>query len=619
MLNDIQGASLHHEQSSYHHLMFDGSCDEPKTMYINADKVVNKSFIHAWKVIDGVIDQHVFFEQEIRDQVGDIGCNESIQMASEWALEFQKVYRRIAKYPNFRDDINKQLKIKSAVSGLRFACNWFASFEREYLRLNISYLTIESGDDSIVEEARITAMKCERSVMENLKQVKSVGLSGDRAMDRAIYLLESICSGAGVDMPKSSHSITDNKKEAIAAMCTRLFDEKWWRRQLRKLQARKLENAARYFGMVCKNRGGYCSVPTLKRRYAQKSRNDQLLKMMEAENDEGKVYTLAELSELGVSNPVKRRAELMTRLSGFGDVAKEVGGYTAVFITQTSPSRYHSHNRSGIENKHWDGSTPREAQKYFTDVWARVRADFAREGIEVFGFRVCEPHHDGCPHWHMLLWFLDGQVDEALKIYQDYSMEDEPPVKGREEVRFKVKRDFGDAGGAISYIAKYISKNVDGLREDGTAWSADVVKTAVRTEAWASTYGIRQFQQIGGASVTVWREVRRLGDEVQDESGIEEIRACANSGNWCGFTMAMGGVVMPRKDRPLRAFMVAKKENGQKLKNAYGEFMNKIRGLMAYGFLPVITRVREWIIRPIKREVDFIFEVGDSPPLDLCQ
>lgn len=55
-----------------------------------------------------------------------------------------------------------------------------------------------------------------------------------------------------------------------------------------------------------------------------------------------------------ISNPAIRRAELMTRMRGFEDLADEMG-YTGAFITLTAPSKYHSAYSKGGFVENWQG------------------------------------------------------------------------------------------------------------------------------------------------------------------------------------------------------------------------------------------------------------------------
>ena len=544
---------------------------------------------------------------------------------------WEEIFRILAKYPSLRNDLESAINAKTGTHSIQRTLQWLKAFENRYLKINTAFLTVESQDIALCDAADKLASRSQRAFQEEIGQLKhQQQRSANYRQHAGVALVKTICKGMEVNPPNIPEPEKIDQMSVVSAVA-RLIDPKWWRRKARTLQARKLEAASRYLGAVCKRRGGYCSDTTLRRHTAQKHRNRELLEKLEAINDQGQRYTLAELSDLGVSNPVIRRNELMTRIRGTEEYANQDTGFEPVFITQTCPSAYHSHNRSGNEYDNWNRTTPREAQQYLSGTWAKVRASWKKENIPCFGFRVAEPHHDGCPHWHLLLWFPKDCIDNALTIYRNYALADFPNEPGAQERRFTAKRDEL-AKGATNYIAKYISKNVDGLNTDGEAWSLDVVKTAVRTEAWARTWGIRQFQSIGLPSVTVYRECRRLSDEqiaeqlhripdAEIKTQIQGIRDAANKGDWCAYIQAMGGVAIPRDEQPLRAYMLLKlKETGEAALNQYGETIEQLKGVIAWNAVPVITRIYEWVIQPIKTNDDESFyQEAHAPPLDLCQ
>ena len=110
---------------------------------------------------------------------------------------------------------------------------------------------------------------------------------------------------------------------------------------------------------------------------------------------------------------------------------------------------------------------------------------------------------------------------------------DEPGASSKRVLVMKI--DYSRGTGA-SYLAKYISKNIDGYGIDRDFEAPADVKAsdaAVRVETWASTWGIRQFQFFGAAPIGVWRELRRLREET--EAWLEPVRKLVDKGDWAGF------------------------------------------------------------------------------------
>jgi len=391
---------------------------------------------------------------------------------------------------------------------------------------------------------------------------------------------------------------------------------KWWRRRLRTHVARAVEAGAVRLGLVHAGRGGYVSQDGLARRRTQLARNAEALRGSLLRNEAGQVWRLDELVALGTANPLIRGGELMTRIRGAEDYA-DARAHVGLFVTLTLPSRFHAMRQVGgrtRSNPKFCGATPRDGQLWLRDKWQKTRAALQRAGVRMYGLRVAEPHHDATPHWHMLVWAEDEAGARAIEAtVRHYWLSEDGAERGAQANRINVKRMV--RGGAAGYVAKYIAKSVghvaladhldvaDGqqLRMDLGPLEPDDAREPMaeqhggavghqRVDAWAATWGIRQFQTFGMPSVTVWRELRRVTpDQLElfqregDRDTVRAHQACHRRGalraDWCLFMEAMGGHAVPRKAWHLRcAFRHV--EPGQR--NRYGDEVKvgRLVGLM---------------------------------------
>jgi len=362
--------------------------------------------------------------------------------------------------------------------------------------------------------------------------------------------------------------------DQLAGLIKRTQCPLWWRRQLRRAVVIARETEAMQRGEVCKRRRQvYVTDDTVARRAERNASNAAMLAATEIESSDGEVITIAQAVAASTANKAIRRGELMTRIRGCEEWA-DAAGMVGIFTTNTAPSRFHAQTMHKGANPKHDGSTPREAQGWLCGTWAKTRAALHRAGVRFFGFRVAEPHHDGCPHWHMLLWADADQIGALRDTMRRYWLKDQGDEAGAQEHRFKAVEIDKAKGGAIAYVSKYIAKNIDDVGaleaeghtdehagEQGELFGA----TARRVEAWASAWGIRQFQAIGQPPVTVWRELRRI--EAQAAAGASDAIKAAHAAvnrqgtrraDWRAYMAAQGGAMT---GRAYRVRIVADREN----------------------------------------------------------
>lgn len=479
------------------------------------------------------------------------------------------------------------------------------------------YLHLWSAQAAMTEDQKTEA----RCLLERL------GTAVRKAVD---YIVEK-CRLHACEPPRLRKR--DPRPDELMAAVKRACDARWWRRALRKAAARIVEAGAIKLGMVNRRGGGYASDEAVQRRGQQLSRNAAALASTLMRNEAGQIFTLKELSAASVANPVNRGGELMTRIRGCEEHA-DAQGHVGLFITLTTPSAMHpmlsrewldkgmanaeadeamSHRAAdaykAVRNPRYDGaSTPRDAQAWLTGQWAKARAAMQRAGLAPYGFRVAEPHHDGTPHWHLLLWCRTAEEADALQaLLLKYWVDNDKRYK-KEKGAAKNRTNFKRlaAGGAAGYIAKYIAKSIghhalkDQIDESeaGDLFTVEMGGTPghVRVDAWASTWGIRQFQAIGQPSVTVWREMRRVTpDQIEETSWWTDPQArlawdacqkiADKPADWAGFIRAMGGTSLKRGDYALQPAC----RSGTRL-TRYGEHSR------ARKVVGVCTRSGRWLI-----------------------
>ncbi|ECL8477698.1 replication endonuclease [Salmonella enterica] len=403
--------------------------------------------------------------------------------------------------------------------------------------------------------------------------------------------------------------------EQLKIAISKMISVRFWSRHFRTFTRRRREHLHITLGDVRRQRSVICSPQWVQHWLASRKLGREIMAETSLEDEEtGETLPLLSAVDASVSNNEKRRAEMLTRVKGLEELAEleagsQDGDHVALFFTWTAPRQYHAWVKTGHRNRKWNGASPRETQQYFSRIFKNFSTALARRNIHIFGLRITESHHDGTPHWHGIIFVRREQEAALREIFEVYaSVEDctsRKPGEVPTQPQLMIKSVDKRMGSVTAYITKHICRNIEGCapggrdKETGRSWA----ELARHSAAWASLWGIRQFQFIGGPPVSVWRELRKLSDQKRADGvspAFGELHRAAGVGDWAEYARLQGGVSVTRKNLTMRTWYQSADEPDE-----CGQYTAIIRGVYLPGAdkAPVATRIRKWKVKTSRQNV----------------
>lgn len=153
-------------------------------------------------------------------------------------------------------------------------------------------------------------------------------------------------------------------------------------------------------------------------------------------------------------NPNRYHALIQNRINTLSNEAKEKN-LLPIFMTLTLPSEFHKMKMDKktkvlIANPKYNHVTPKEAVKHLTKMFSRLRHDRSLKELtkdERIYFRVNEPHKNGTPHTHILLFVPKSSIDRVVTAFKRLFDNKANDIQTNIE-------------NATSYIMKYINKTL---------------------------------------------------------------------------------------------------------------------------------------------------------------
>lgn len=402
--------------------------------------------------------------------------------------------------------------------------------------------------------------------------------------------------------------------DLIPGSLARMLCADWWYRKLWQMRCEWREEQLRAVCLINKKASPYVSYEAVIHKREQRRKSLEFFQSHELVNADGDTLDMEDVVNASSSNPAHRRNEMMACVKGLELIA-EMRGDCAVFYTITCPSRFHATLNNGRPNPKWTSETVRQSSDYLVDTFAAFRKTMHKAGLRWYGVRVAEPHHDGTVHWHLLCFMRKKDRRTLTALLRKFAIrEDRAELGNNTGPRFKSELINPRKGTPTSYIAKYISKNIDGrgLAKEISKETGKLLRdSAEHVSAWASLHRVQQFRFFGIPGRQAYRELRLLagqaaraqgdkkaGTPVLENARLDAVLAAADAGCFATYIMKQGGVLVPRKHHLIRTAYELNDEPG-----TYGDHGIRIYGIWS----PIVegricTHAMKW--KMVRKAVD---------------
>ena len=402
--------------------------------------------------------------------------------------------------------------------------------------------------------------------------------------------------------------------DLIPGSLARMLCADWWYRKLWQMRCEWREEQLRAVCLVNRKASPYVSYEAVIHKREQRRKSLEFFQSHELVNADGDTLDMEDVVNASSSNPAHRRNEMMACVKGLELIA-EMRGDCAVFYTITCPSRFHATLNNGRPNPKWTSETVRQSSDYLVDTFAAFRKAMHKAGLRWYGVRVAEPHHDGTVHWHLLCFMRKKDRRTLTALLRKFAIrEDRDELGNNTGPRFKSELINPRKGTPTSYIAKYISKNIDGrglAKEISKETGKSLRDSAEHVSAWASLHRVQQFRFFGIPGRQAYRELRLLagqaaraqcdkkaGAPVLETARLDAVLAAADAGCFATYIMKQGGVLVPRKHHLIRTAYEFNDEPG-----TYGDHGIRIYGIWS----PIVegricTHAMKW--KMVRKAVD---------------